>query len=195
MLKNIFCLCLIIFSLAACSKKEESKDAISLGSTYSRQKLDEMRQTQNKAYEEIKHIFKNNSHIKSDGKLVAIIFSIPNCVYCDELYEEIAKSKEVQEKLEDEFDSYHVLFSLEKKVLFFNDKTPVKTLSLAERFEINATPTFVFLDQNGKEIFAYAGFIGTKRLLATLDFLKANSKLSEAEIGQKIQAYYRAKKV
>lgn len=195
MLKNIFYFFMIALFLSSCSKSEENADYVSLGSAYSREELIKMREEESKSFKKIKHIFKDNSYIKGDGKISVVIFSINNCEFCDELYEKMYENKKLLETLEDDFSSYHVLFSLEGKHKFFNEKKSFTSLELAEHFDINATPTLLFFDENGRELLAYEGYISPKRLLATLSFIKENSKLSEEEIATKITDYYRANKV
>lgn len=194
MFKNVFFLLILVFFFTACGEDKNTADA-NLGQVYTRAQLEEMKNAQSKAFKKIKYIFKNNAHIKSDGKLVMVIFTIPNCIYCDELYEQMAKDKKLLELLKDDFSSYHILFSLDAKHRFFDEKNAIKALDLANRFEINATPTLVFFDQKGRELLIYAGMISAKRLKGTLEFLQQNSKLSEEEIAKKLKQYYLKKQI
>ncbi|RKO65360.1 hypothetical protein CKA54_00660 [Campylobacter sp. P255] len=195
MFKTILLLSLTCVFFIACSKEEKlDSNLISSGTQFSKENSQKAKDLDKKSYEEIAHLFKDNTNIKSDEKNILIIFSANHCIYCDKLKEEIENDKKLQKMIQDQYSSYYINISYKKIHTFYkNHKSDLSTAELSSIYNIVATPTVVILNQNYQTLLNYPGFISAKRLYATMDFLNKseNQKLDEASIAQKLIHYYK----
>lgn len=130
-------------------------------------------------------------------KPILLFFGSPFCTPCKHIIKNIAESKALQEMLKSHYQAYFINI-LSKESLQINlpsliKKTQQKTTqksaqkitpqslaeflitkkSLAHTLNIRATPTLLFLDNNGEEIFRFVGGLSKEHLLIALDFLKS----------------------
>lgn len=133
----------------------------------------------------------------STHKPVLLFFGSPFCTPCKHIIQNIAKSKALQEMLKSNYQAYFINI-LSKESLQINlpslikkeqQKTTQKSAqkitpqssaeflitkkSLAHTLNIRATPTLLFLDNSGEEIFRFVGGLSKEHLLIALDFLKS----------------------
>lgn len=133
----------------------------------------------------------------STHKPILLFFGSPFCAPCKHIIQNIAESKALQEVLKSHYQAYFINI-LSKESLQINlpsliKKTQQKTTqksaqkitpqslaeflitkkSLAHTLNIRATPTLLFLDDNGEEIFRFVGGLSKEHLLIALDFLKS----------------------
>lgn len=133
----------------------------------------------------------------STRKPILLFFGSPFCTPCKHIIQNIAKSKALQEMLKSHYQAYFINI-LSKELLQINlpsliKKTQQKTTqkpaqkitpqssaeflitkkSLARTLNIRATPTILFLDNSGEEIFRFVGGLSKEHLLIALDFLKS----------------------
>ena len=133
----------------------------------------------------------------STRKPILLFFGSPFCTPCKHIIQNIAESKTLQEMLKSNYQAYFInilskeslqinLLSLIKKA---QQKTTQKSAqkntpqssaeflitkkSLAHTLNIRATPTLLFLDNSGEEIFRFVGGLSKEHLLIALDFLKS----------------------
>lgn len=133
----------------------------------------------------------------STHKPILLFFGSPFCTPCKHIIQNIAESKALQEVLKSHYQAYFInilskeslqinLLSLIKKA---QQKTTQKSAqkitpqssaeflttkkSLAHALNIRATPTLLFLDNSGEEIFRFVGGLSKEHLLIALDFLKS----------------------
>lgn len=133
----------------------------------------------------------------STHKPVLLFFGSPFCTPCKHIIQNIAESKILQEMLKSNYQAYFINI-LSKESLQINlpslikkaqQKTTQKSVqkitpqssaeflitkkSLAHTLNIRATPTLLFLDNSGEEIFRFVGGLSKEHLLIALDFLKS----------------------
>lgn len=135
----------------------------------------------------------------STHKPVLLFFGSPFCTPCKHIIQNIAESKALQEMLKSNYQAYFINI-LSKESLQINlpslikkeqQKTTQKSAqkntpqslqsaeflitkkSLAHTLNIRATPTLLFLDNSGEEIFRFVGGLSKEHLLIALDFLKS----------------------
>ena len=133
----------------------------------------------------------------STHKPVLLFFGSPFCTPCKHIIQSIAESKALQEMLKSHYQAYFINI-LSKESLQINlpslikkaqQKTTQKSVqkitpqssaeflitkkSLAHTLNIRATPTLLFLDNSGEEIFRFVGGLSKEHLLIALDFLKS----------------------
>lgn len=133
----------------------------------------------------------------STRKPILLFFGSSFCAPCKHIIQNIAKSKDLQEMLKSHYQAYFINI-LSKESLQINlpsliKKTQQKTTqksaqkitpqssveflitkkSLARTLNIRATPTILFLDNSGEEIFRFVGGLSKEHLLIALDFLKS----------------------
>lgn len=133
----------------------------------------------------------------STHKPILLFFGSPFCTPCKHIIQNIAESKALQEVLKSHYQAYFINI-LSKESLQINlpsliKKTQQKTTqksaqkitpqssaeflttkkSLAHTLNIRATPTLLFLDNSGEEIFRFVGGLSKEHLLIALDFLKS----------------------
>lgn len=135
----------------------------------------------------------------STHKPVLLFFGSPFCTPCKHIIQNIAESKALQEMLKSHYQAYFINI-LSKESLQINlpslikkeqQKTTQKSAqkntpqslqsaeflitkkSLAHTLNIRATPTLLFLDNSGEEIFRFVGGLSKEHLLIALDFLKS----------------------
>ncbi|MBF7046955.1 thioredoxin family protein [Campylobacter volucris] len=198
MFKKFLNLSIISAFFIACSDNKIDSNLISNGTNYSQDSIEKANNLDKKSYEEIAHLFKDNTDIKSDKKNILLIFSANNCIYCDKLKEEILKDKNLQKQIKDDYSSYYINISYKKIHTFTKNHTSdLSTSELASLYNINATPTIVILNQKSQTLLNYPGFISAKRLAATMDFLNKaeNQNLNEAELGKKLLHFYKDNKI
>lgn len=133
----------------------------------------------------------------STHKPILLFFGSPFCTPCKHIIQNIAESKALQEMLKSNYKAYFINI-LSKESLQINlpslikkaqQKTTQKSAqkntpqssaeflitkkSLAHTLNIRATPTLLFLDNSGEEIFRFVGGLSKEHLLIALDFLKS----------------------
>lgn len=133
----------------------------------------------------------------STHESILLFFGSPFCTPCKHIIQNIAESKALQEMLKSHYQAYFINI-LSKESLQINlpslikkaqQKTTQKSAqkitpqssaeflitkkSLAHTLNIRATPTLLFLDNSGEEIFRFVGGLSKEHLLIALDFLKS----------------------
>lgn len=136
----------------------------------------------------------------STRKPILLFFGSSFCAPCKHIIQNIAESKALQEMLKSHYQAYFIDI-LSKESLQINlpylikkeqqkatQKITPQSLqsknlqsaeflttkkSLAHTLNIRATPTILFLDNSGEEIFRFVGGLSKEHLLIALDFLKS----------------------
>lgn len=120
------------------------------------------------------------------GKPLAVLFEQRDCAACDELHREGLAHAKVQ-KLIGELDFARVeLFGTEKLV------TPDgKTLTAREwgrALGVAYTPSIVFFDETGKEVFRIDAYLRPFHLASSLDYVASKAYLSQPSFQRYLQA-------
>ncbi len=189
----LFCFMLCLFSCLSFMGCEESADksAITSGTNYTEEQHKAMQNVDLNSYAEVSDVFLDTSSIKSNGKPYFLVFSANGCVYCDRLKQLIKDNPDIKEFLKQNYAPYYINMSYSKmhSIEFLQDS--LETVAFAQKYGIKPTPTLVFLDKSGKELFVYPGFMPKDKFLKTLQFLKDPTleQNSSAEIHKKLQNY------
>jgi thioredoxin-related protein len=143
--------------------------------------------------------FLDNFNLDSHGQFTVFIFGSKNCPYCEKLKEDISEDEELAFKLGQEFSTYYISMDGLTEHTLMHEKESMQTSNrvLADIYQVQATPTLIFLDKQVKSIFAVPGYMPRDQFKVTLDFI-TNEKWISAERGSKemydtIKAYYEEK--
>lgn len=155
--------------------------------------------------------------IAKSNKMILLFFGSPFCLPCKTLSTSIIESKPLQNALKSHYISYFIDISSKESInpnLFYlltslsnlpkhAQTTQAKTTQdthtaqmsqkeLASNLHIRATPTLLFLGENGEEVFRFVGGISTQRLLAMLDFLPSAHSLNQQQIALELHLRFMA---
>jgi thioredoxin-related protein len=131
------------------------------------------------------------AHLKRSGRFLAVLFEQKQCAACDELHRQGFADPAVR-NLIGRLDFTQVeLFGSERLV------TPDgKTLSAAQwgrQLKLAYTPSIVFFDAAGKEVFRIEAYLRPFHLASSLDFVASKAYLEQPSFQRFIQA--RAEKI
>lgn len=124
---------------------------------------------------------------KAGGKPLAVLFETRHCQPCDEMHREGFRRAEVKAQL-DRFDVARFALSDPREVV-----TPGGRKTTAEgwarELEVGYTPTIVFFDDRGREVFRVEGYQRPFHLAGSFEYVASGGYRSEPEF----QRYLRAK--
>jgi len=125
-------------------------------------------------------IFKDTAKVGPNGKNMVLIFGANTDPYTMKLKEDIFKSKDLQNKLKNDYSSYYFKAheNLRHKLFHENEYMDVDTKTMINIYAITATPTIIFSDKKAKAILVVPGYMPTKQFLVTIKFIE-NKKLWE----------------
>ena len=121
----------------------------------------------------VQEVFKDVAKVAPDGKQMVLVFGTNTDPYTDRLKADITNSKELQDKLKNEFSSYYFKAheNLRHKQFHQGELMDVDTKTMIMIYGIEATPTILFTDVEGKAVLVVPGYIPTKQFLTTMDFM------------------------
>ncbi len=95
---------------------------------------------------------------KEEGKFLFIMFHQEGCPFCDKMYRVTFQDKEVKEYFTKNF--YMVLIDIKgaNPVVDFNGEEMTEK-EFAHKHRVRATPVFLFVDHEGKQIVKMVGYI------------------------------------
>lgn len=98
---------------------------------------------------------------KEEGKYLFIMFHQEGCPFCDKMYRITFQDPKVKEYFTKHF--YMVLIDIKgaNPVVDFNGKEMTEK-EFAHKYRVRATPVFLFVDHEGKEILKLVGYIPPK---------------------------------
>lgn len=146
----------------------------------------------------ISEVFKDTAKIAPSGRNMILVFGLQTCPYSDMLKKDIESSKELQDRLKDEFTSYY--FDAGKNLLHkqFHEGEfmDVDTNTIIDVYGIRSTPTIIFTDKAGKAVIIVPGYMPAKQFLATMDFIEkekwAGKDRKNGEVYEALRDYYLA---
>lgn len=100
---------------------------------------------------------------KASGKPVMLYFSIPYCYRCKKMERGAYKNPQVLAALKKHF--IPVLVDLTEK----EDK------QIGNKYEVNYTPTHIFLGPDGKQVFMTKGPVNSERFLKMLNYISSGA--------------------
>lgn len=139
----------------------------------------------------IQDIFKDVTKVLPDGKQMIMIFGSDNDPYSDRLKTDISNSTLLQKRIKEDFSSYNfkVHENLRHKQFHDGEIMDVQTSTMIMFYGVKSTPTIVFTDVNANMILQVPGYISTKHLLVTMDFISQGKwKDKDRENGEVYEA-------
>ncbi len=101
---------------------------------------------------------------KREGKYLFLMFHQEGCPFCDKMYRITFQDPKVKEYFTKHF--YMVLIDIKgANPLTTIDGKEMTEKEFSHKKRVRATPLFIFLDQDGKEILKMVGFIPAKDFL------------------------------
>ena len=141
-------------------------------------------------------IFKDGAKIAPEGKPMLIVFGQSNDPYTIKMQEDITSNNKLAKSIKDNLTPIYINASENKvhKFMHNNELMDVDTKTLVSIYGVHSTPTLIFIDENGKSIFAVPGYMPPKQFLATIDFVKEKKYLGKdrkkGEVYEALREYY-----
>ena len=114
---------------------------------------------------------------KSGGKPLAVVFETPNCDVCDEMHNEILRRPDVQSQLA-RFDVARFGLGVRADVTT-PDGANVKADVWARDLGVTYTPTIVFFDAGGREVFRLDAYMRGFHFASAFDYVASGAYRSE----------------
>jgi thioredoxin-related protein len=89
-------------------------------------------------------------------KAIVLIFEMEECPFCQRMHTAILGNREVQERYAEQFGVFRIDIKAANPIVDLNGKATTEQ-ALAKELNIRGTPTTVFFDFNGKELFRFVG--------------------------------------
>jgi len=120
--------------------------------------------------------FRDLAKISPNGKNMILIFGTNTDPYTMKLKEDVYNSKELQNRLKNEFSSFYFKAheNLRHKLYHEKELMDVDTKTMISIYNVTATPTFIFSDKENKAILVVPGYMPAKQFLVTMDFIDSN---------------------
>lgn len=121
----------------------------------------------------VNDVFKDVAKVAPDGKKMILIFGTNTDPYSDRLKADITNSADLQKRFKEEFSSYYFKAheNLRHKQFHEGQMMDVDTKTMIMVYGVEVTPTMIFTDDNGKAVIVVPGYMPTKQLLVTMDFM------------------------
>lgn len=142
--------------------------------------------------------FQDSAKIGPKEKYMIIIFGTNTDPYSDQLKKDIKNSPELQKRLKNNYSSYYLKAheNLRHKLFHENEFMDVDTKTMIAIYGIDATPTIIFTDKEGKAVLVVPGYMPAKQFLVTMDFMKSKKwegkDRKNGEVYQTLKDFYAA---
>jgi len=119
--------------------------------------------------------FKDAAKIGPENKYMLIVFGTNTDPYTDRLKADIKNSEALSNKIKNDFSSYYLKAheNLRHKLFHEGEYMDVDTKTMISIYGIQATPTLIFTDKNGKAVIVVPGYMPTEQFIATMKFMEA----------------------
>ena len=123
---------------------------------------------------------------RTSGRLLMVLFEQKQCPACDELHNDILKRKETMEFI-NRLDVAQVdMWSHEAVTTPKGEKTTAK--HWAAELDIKYTPSAVFFDEQGNEVFRWEAYLKSFHVQSSLDYVTSRTYLKEPSFQRFIEA-------
>ncbi|MGB6327381.1 MAG: thioredoxin fold domain-containing protein [Halarcobacter sp.] len=149
----------------------------------------------------VSKVFKDVAKVSPDGKQMILVFGTNTDPYSDRLKADIEASADLQKRLQEDFSSYYFRAheNLRHKQFHEGELMDVDTKTMIAVYGIEATPTIIFTDANGKAVVVVPGYIPTKQFLVTMDFMAEGKwkgkDRKNGEVYEALRNFYIANKI
>lgn len=106
---------------------------------------------------------------KMNGKKVLIFAEASWCMYCKKMLEEVFPKPAVVDSMTTYFYPVRVDIESDKQMIYNGKK--ITQRKFAQNSDMQATPTYFFLDEDGKKLGAQPGFIPAETFSRLLGFV------------------------
>lgn len=119
-------------------------------------------------------------------KPLAVFFEQQHCAGCDEMHLNALKEPETQQLI-DKFEAVRLnLFG--KQPVLTPDGKKTNEAELARALKVAYTPSIVFFDEHGKEVFRIEAYLKTFHLQSSLDYVASHAYLTQPSFQRFIKA-------
>ncbi len=197
---------LLIFGFSGCNNsseaelvKDNKKESIEIpkdNSSYSQPKLNTTT-TNTPSLSKFYQIFKDGAKIDPQGRVMLLVFGQPSDPYTQKLQKDINSNPKLANMIKKSLTAVYIDASLQKRHKFMHsgELMDVDTKTLISIYHINATPTLIFIDKEGKSIFIVPGYMPPKQFIATLKFVNEgvwrDKDRKNGEIYMALKEYYK----
>lgn len=114
--------------------------------------------------------------LKTDKPLL-VLFEQKKCKDCDELHNDIFKRKETVKEIS-KFNVVRLDMWSKEKMVNFNGET-VSANQYAKSLNINNAPSFVFFNENGKDVFRIDAYLKSFHIQSVMDYISSAAYKSQ----------------
>lgn len=117
------------------------------------------------------------SKVKGDKDYLLVLFEQKECPACDELHSDVLLRSDTKEQIKN-FDVVQLdLWSKEKVVTPGGKEMPI--IDWAREIDVKYAPTFVFFDQQGKEVIRMEAYLKSFHIQSVMDYVASNAYKEE----------------
>ncbi len=110
-------------------------------------------------------------------KPLLILFEQKQCYDCDELHNDIFKRKETLSQIK-RFNVVRLDMWSKDNVVDFNGKS-ITAKNLAKKFKVNHSPSFIFFNNKGDEVFRIDAYLKSFHTQSVLDYVASNAYIKQ----------------
>lgn len=155
--------------------KANEKVEVQKENTKSAEAIEVAKTTYTKYDSVVSERFKDVAKIGPDGKYMLLIFGTNTDPYSARLKADVKNSSELTKKLKEDLSSYYLKAheNLRHKLFHEGEFMDVDTKTMISIYGVEATPTLIFTDKNGKAIIVVPGYMPTEQFITTIKFIES----------------------
>ncbi|MBF0186894.1 MAG: thioredoxin fold domain-containing protein [Magnetococcales bacterium] len=108
---------------------------------------------------------------EADGKLLMLFFEQEGCPYCKQLHEETLSDQGVRDYIQNNFFAILIDIYGAREAANFQGRS-MREKALARSMGVHFTPTIIYYDGKGKELFRITGFWQPFHLIASMEYVR-----------------------
>lgn len=122
---------------------------------------------------------------RKKGKILMVLFEQKQCPACDELHDDILKRKESDELIQKMDVAQIDIWSNEK--VFTPKGKPTTAKHWANSLDIKYTPSAVFFDDKGNEVFRWEAYLKSFHIQSSMDYVASGAYKNEPSFQRYIE--------
>ena len=133
-----------------------------------------------------------------DGKPLLLAFGQPADPYTQKLQADVTENSDLAKMITDTMTPVYINAAAQKRHKFLHngDMMDVDTKTLVSIYHLEATPTFIFMDDKSQSIFMVPGYMPSKQFEVTLQFVKEGAwkgkDRKNGDVYKALKSYYEA---